>query len=676
MISMRIQHRTALFFGVVLCLLICPSVGVSQDSTSVDSLQRGADSLALAQTTEDVHYDSTGMMRTPQLVGTLDRHMDSSYVITRDRLDWMFFRYIGEVLAWTPGVQVREQFSIGSNSAVSIRGQDWRSVAVTMNGRLLNDPASGTYTPYYLAPEYADRIEVVTGLRAFLYGLNGGGAVINMVTKNYNSNRPFSKINFSEGGYNEQYSDGTFSQNISRKVNITLGFQHQSADPRFFNSQTLAWNARGKIRYEVSRNLNVILSEYYTSTNTRLNGGVDVGNLITQAAFLPQIAPVRSSEAYEKVNRHDVDLSFVGTFLGDTSQVTTVTLYYSNSLREYRDAATGISPADTLPVAADHRSSWMGMLFTQNFELPWQQLNVGATVELRQIEGSPTLGRRRNVVSSAWGKDEITVLHPLVLAGYVRFDQTEGRSYVGAGADAHLHFSRAISVYGGFSFSRRLPTYQELYWNGNAVGRTGTLEAERHRTVEAGTLFNVPDIVTGRVTFFHRVATHPIVAAGFSAPGPFTGVLFTQSSAITTNGIEAALTIRPWILTIEGAGTFMIQRNDSTLRRYPRFSGIGGIYFWNSLFNGNLNLKIGFRGRISTEQDGVQYNPEVSAYADNTGPTIHTGSSVDAVLAARFGDATIHLLWENLLNNQYFLTPYYPVYDRAVRFGISWQFLD
>ncbi|MEK9138544.1 MAG: TonB-dependent receptor plug domain-containing protein, partial [Bacteroidota bacterium] len=276
-------------------------------------------------------------MSTPSLVGTYDQALGNDRMLTKEDLHWLDYRYLGHILESVPGTYLREQNSAGQYSQLNIRGSDWRSIAFTADGRPLNDAATGIFNLFHFTTEYADRIEIITGPRAFLYGLNSTGGAINLLTKNYNSNRPFSKLNYSETGYNYQYSDGTFSQNISRKVNFTFGFQHQSTDGRFLNSAHEAWNARIKVRYNWSRDFNIILSEYHTATQTQLNGGVDYAQSGLVAGLDPLQSVLRNTDAYEKITRNDVDLSFVGTFLGDTTNVSMLTFYYSHNLREYRD---------------------------------------------------------------------------------------------------------------------------------------------------------------------------------------------------------------------------------------------------------------------------------------------------------------------------------------------------
>jgi len=638
------------------------AVRVPTDTTSVP-----ADSVA---------HDSLGRMSTPSLVGTYDRWLDSSKYLTKEDLHWLDYRYLGGILETIAGVQLREQNSEGQYSQLNVRGQDWRSIVFTMDGRLLNDPASSVYNLFHFTTEYADRIEVITGPRAFLYGLNSSGGAVNLVTKNYNSNRAFSKLNYSESVWNYTYSDGTFSQNISHKINVTFGFQHQGTDGRFPNSTHEAWNMRVKVRYNLSRNFNIILSEYLTNTQTQLNGGVDHTASGPARSLDPLQATMRNTDAFEKVSRNDVDLSLVGTIFGDTTNVSMLTLYYSNNLREYRDEETK-SPSNGLFMKSDHRSSWMGAQLTQNFDTGFQRFNLGATIELRQIEASPNIGRRRNVVGSLWAKEELVLGTLVTVAGYGRYDKYLKKDYSGFGADAMIHLAEEISFFGGVSFSHRFPTYQELFWSDTVVARPDPLNSEKHRQAEIGAQLRLTNGLNLRVAYFHRTIDDAIVFAPGSSSSTFPSMVIENIDKITTNGVEANLQWRFWVLALEGTGTIIIRKTrEGSLQDFPKTSANGGIYFWQTLLNNKLELKTGFRGRYVASHVGLEFNPEILAYVPGTGPKIGPGSSVDFFATAHIGDAYIHLMWENLTNMGYFTTPYYPVLDRAIRFGISWEFLN
>lgn len=618
-----------------------------------------------------VPYDSLGRMSIPSLVGTYDRHLDSGNVISREKLHWLEYRSLGGILEQYPGVFLRNQYSEGQYSQLNIRGTDWRGIAITLDGRLLNDPASGIYNPFYFSTEYADRIEVVTGPRAFLYGLNSTGGAINLVTKNYNSNRPFSKLNYSESGYNYSYTDGTFSQNISRKINVTLGFQQQSTDGRFENSEHEQWNGRVKLRYNVSKSLNIILSDYFIHTQTGLNGGVDLATVVTGRAFDPLLATMVNTDAYEKVTRHDVDLSFVGTLIEDTSNVSLLTFYYSRSIREYRDEENRVNP-NGIFIQSDHTSSWMGALLRQNFDTEIQRLNLGANLEIRQIEGSPNLGRRRNVIGSVWVTEEVHVGGIITVGGFGRYDHYLKESFASYGGDINVQFQPSLRLFAGISSSRRLPNYQELYWVGGS-----SLEPEKHTRVEVGVQVSNEHLSLLRAVYFQHLVDRtiqPQLLLGF----PFWGVSYQNSEDTRRSGLDLSVALRFGWFYLEGTGMFIPQKLSSGpgSSEYPTFAANGGIYFWDKIIDDKLDLKVGFRGRYFRSHSGSQFNPEMLAYPSDAGFWIEGSGSVDFQATARIGDAYIQLIWENLTNQHYFTTPYYPVLDREIRFGLSWQFLD
>jgi outer membrane receptor protein involved in Fe transport len=635
-----------------------------RDTTAV----RTADSTLTA-----AERDSVAPMTTPPLVGTLEGALDSSRFVASGRFPWLDYTYLGGIVEIFPGIVPRDQQSVGQYNNLTIRGNDWRRVAYLIDGRLLNDPASGVYNLFSMATEYLDRVEVITGPRAFLYGLNGTGGTVNLVTKNFNNNKPFSKINYTETSYNYQYSDGTFSQNLSRRVNLSWGFQHLGADGRYPNSSDDAWTMRGKIRYNVSPHLDIILSEYYTQTQTDLNGGVNFVLSGSTRSFDRLQAALKNTDSYEKLRRHDVDLTIAGALAGDSVSVSSLTLYYSNTFREYRDEENR-PLSNGVFIQSDHTSSWMGIKALQTLAGEWQKLSCGGSMEVRQIEGSPNLGRRRNVIGSAWGKEELWPNAPVSVAGYARYDRYLNRDYLGLGGDVTFRPRTDLTVTAGLSSSRRMPGYEELFWQDSTVSRSGTPEAERHVTAEIGLEYRNANTLAIRTAYFHRTVSDPIAILPSSGSFVFPSLSFTQGGRIHTNGIEASASVRAWFLYLEGTGTYLVQSGESAY--LPKLTARGGIYYWDTIVEGHLELKAGVRGRYSSSQQGEVFNPEILAYVPNTGARLGAYSTMDLLLMAHIGDAYIHVVWENLTNVQYFSTPYYPGMDRTVRFGIAWELLN
>jgi len=132
-----------------------------------------------------------------------------------------------------------------------------------------------------------------------------------------------------------------------------------------------------------------------------------------------------------------------------------------------------------------------------------------------------------------------------------------------------------------------------------------------------------------------------------------------------------------WVFYLEGTGTYMTQTSaGSNTRLFPKVWANGGIYYWTTLLNDKLELKIGFKGRYRSSLLGAEFNPEVLAYVLGNGPELGQAASGDFFVTAHIGDAYIHLTWENLTNVPYYSTPFYPVLNREIRLGLSWEFLN
>ncbi len=571
-----------------------------------------------------------------------------------------------------PGFVLLDQVQIGQYTALTADGIDWRGIGVLSNGRTLADPASGIYNLELMTEENLERLEVVTGPRAFLYGLNTTGGTINLVTRNYNSNRPFTRLFYSESSYGYAQTDGSFAQNVSRHTNVTAGFHFQGTDGRYLNEADEAWQVRAKIRYALTPNLSILLSDYFTSTNTDLSGGIDPSTF--SFATLVQDVAVKNSDSYEKITRHDIDLTTIGTLFPDSSNVTTLTAYYSGNLREYRDEEDRSNPNGLL-VRQDQRSSWSGIQVTQTLASPLGSMEAGAMTELRQVEGSPTIGRRKTTLSAAWFKDDYALDNNWNLAAYGRIQHILGATRAGIGADARVSLVAGLAAFGGLSSSYRVPNFTELYWSDSTAQGSPGLAPEHHMVFEAGLEWRTDRDNYVRVTLNHRAISNPIFIDRIDTPFLFPRLRFVQGDHEDLTDVTIGFSLRVWRLLFEGSGTYFVSRSGGTASEdLPRLWVAGGAYFRNELFKGNLDLKVGIRGWYRTGYNGDLFNPQVLAFVPNAGLPLGRAASVDFVLLAHLGDAQIHFIWENLPGISYFASPSYPGLDRVLRFGLSWDF--
>jgi hypothetical protein len=223
-----------------------------------------------------------------------------------------------------------------------------------------------------------------------------------------------------------------------------------------------------------------------------------------------------------------------------------------------------------------------------------------------------------------------------------------------------------------------VPTFTELYWSDSTITRNATPSSEIHRLVEGRVVFAPRDLGTISFRVFRRSVDDPILLLPTTERTGFPGFLVANGSSLVTHGLEVSATLRVWLLELDGSATWQERPEGDRLARdvLPKLSGQGGLHLRGEFMGGVLPIRAGARLRWQSSFRGERINPEALAYVLNDGPPIGGWAALDAEVRARIGDAIFHLVWENLTDIQAFSSPYTPIEERSVWFGISWQFLN
>ncbi|MCC6398136.1 MAG: TonB-dependent receptor plug domain-containing protein [Bacteroidetes bacterium] len=631
------------------------------------------------------HSDTT-FARRPDSLGQWDLHTwagsvtlstDTAHTLTATQLEWLVPVSIGHAVATMPGVYIADQASIGQYLRPTMRGVDWRGIGITIDGIPAADPATNMLNLSAIPISMADRIEVVTGPRSFLFGLGAVGGTINIVTRRASHPLPFTRIRYSEAGYGYAYSDGLANMDISRRFNADLGYQFQGTEGRYDNSGHEQWNIRSNLRYHVAEEWDITLSHLYTQSRTGLNDGIDPDAGGLSFAFQPNLATVRNTDAYEKITRHDLALKIAGSFWGDSTNLTSFAVFTSHLLREYRDEETGTIPNGFF-LKQDHKTSRSGASLRQRFRAGPQMIVAGVQAEEDRIVESPTLGSRRNPAVSGWLLDEIAFSSGLVWSLFGRLDHIRGKTHSGFGSDLTIRFGDVITVQGGLSVSHRPGTYAELFWTDSTVFRSDLPAQERHIQGEIGARWEFGEHAHARLVYAYRTVRDPILFSVVSASDLRPKIQLSRGDKLQIHSVELSLGFRIGFIMVEGTGTYIRQTDASGIeaKEIPPLQARGGVYFRDRILGGALDLQAGVRAQARTGFDGSTILGETLFPLQNARARIGMASALDLVLVARLGDAYIHFLWENITDATYFTTPFTPALDRNIRFGVSWEFTN
>ncbi|MCL2389963.1 MAG: TonB-dependent receptor, partial [Endomicrobia bacterium] len=123
-------------------------------------------------------------------------------VITRDEIENKHVQTLGELLQNQAGVNVRVNGSVGAATSVSIRGASTLQTLLLVDGRRVNDIGLGSADFTSIPVTIIEKVEIIRGAGAAVYGTSAFGGVINVITKKSKYDSPLADAGVSRGSFN------------------------------------------------------------------------------------------------------------------------------------------------------------------------------------------------------------------------------------------------------------------------------------------------------------------------------------------------------------------------------------------------------------------------------------------------------------------------------------------
>ncbi|NUN69435.1 MAG: TonB-dependent receptor plug domain-containing protein [Bacteroidetes bacterium] len=611
----------------------------------------------------------------PEL-GSVDPFGGVRTVIPEREIIYTDYRSLYDVIARMPGVFVRDLASAGQQNQLFINGIDGTNIAILVDGIPYNDHNTGTYNLWQLIPDAVERVEFISGTEAIFYDGRSGGGAINIVTKNFDNNRAVTRLRYSQGVAGYTQTDAMFAQNIMNGVNLSFALSHYgfgsgkgSANyrARFINSNTDSWNFRSKLRYNITNSFNLSLSYSYDRTWTGLHGGVDL--LTSTSLFDGLEASVLNSESFEKQFNSHYQLTAAYFPFADSLLTATMSVYSFDRLREYRDEENRGLVTNTLYVQRDLASLGRGtklQLFSH-----FSGVRFTGYADLKRVQSQDII--------TAGAKGELFSGSAVTVTGFGTAVQRPNHFTAHAGARGIFSFTPAVQMFGGYTQNLIGDRQGSMSSAANMV--YADRSTETFSVIEAGLQVNAGPSFTGGLTAQMTTETNPVL---FDTLTDFSGTFgsgwyyFPEGHRVSSLTAFGHITVDEF--HIEGSGTILQlpswSRNGTTLTVMPELTLRGSIYFEGLLAKGALDLRAGVRGMYVSRQTGMRPLDEFGVWIPSTELRFGPSGTVDLFAVGKIGDAFVHLIWENITNTDYLLAPVYPMYQRNVRFGVSWEFLD
>ncbi len=602
----------------------------------------------LSDTTRRVPFDTNKIKEQTRLSHTSDVFSyDSLYI-------WNDDRNLSEIMDERPGYFVFN-FGLGQRNDINYNGRYSRETGIFRDGIQINDNFYQSFDIQNISVNEIDRIEEVSDVSSFFYGINSFSKSINVVTKDIFQPKPFSQLRFSQDRFGALFADVIFSQPFSRKGNVQLGITNQSGDGRYENSAYNIWRGRGRINLFFSPKLNAKLNFYLDNYDRDLNDGLVYSsneNNLTD----PNNATVVSPAVNENLKNYFYDLTLTGRFFKNKNSLTKLMLYSNNSLRHLFNPDT-LNTSNNYPPGYTH-SVLYGLDASQNISVIHgkkfsSDILLGGNIYINLFDGNLFSQFQDNQYSLRLKYD--LSYKDLFISGLVRNDYIYDKNYLNAGLESKFNIIDNRDI--GFQLNGGLNQTKYLLYNSAKMS-----------------LYNVKAIYDLITKFYEVGGTFrykDLSLSGELYEINYGGVYGTHYGANTN------------ISFISQYADVSVSYNYSNELMFPSNYVKSDIAYKNILFRGKLKLKTGFNIKYYNEKYITnQYQTWYSwQYTNNSFPQ-QNQFIADFYVGARIGRANINLTVANIFNSLVYNAYLFPLDDRGgflnsiSRFTIVWDFIN
>lgn len=590
------------------------------------------------------------------------------------------YRYSGDFSNLYPNGFLQDLGSLGQPNEITLYGLGYGSIGLLKDGMTINNRWQNSYDWYHFQSETIDSLELVPLSRGFYYSPFNNPVSINFITKSNVDFRPLSRIRFYQAPNDEALVDVLFNTYLFKRTTLRIQVSNSSIENIFgrdtVSSDYSSWKVLTSLRYMVNNNINVIGTYNFLRTTIGLYGGLreeELGDkLITSI-------PIYSDRTQKTIN-HNFNLKLLGTFIKEFPGE--LNFFYQFNDQFFKQGFETRS-SRILKIENTNKFTSYGINFRQALLLEDIQLEVLANYEQTKFDTDILKSNSIENALSIGGKGELDIYETFFPAAYVKLLRYNNETFFGLGADLAMKISDEFSLFAGGSFFAKPYSILERQYRIDGA----SADKQNITTFEGGLKFNLPVISGSANYFYYNNDNQPIpVIDQYSDSLLINEVGYFNTHKLTSSGLNLSFDINIWVLLLSTKFSYFM--NYDTLNSIPQFSLAGGLYFVDKMFDGNLELKTGINYRYVGSKNYITYDFEKSRgvrfFSDNNSAPqlistemVPTAFQLDFFLAATIDELAIfYFVLENLLDEVYYLVPYYPMYRSGIRFGVSWEIMD
>ena len=592
-----------------------------------------ATSSIIAQQTQTRQELDTVLIKSTRIDIPFKENARTIQIITADIIKKSAATNVAELLQQVAGVDIRRRGTAGSQADLYIRGGGFDQTLLLIDGIKMDDAQTGHHTLNAALPiEVIERIEIVKGPAARIFGQNAFTGAINIVTKKKLNSTV--SANIEAGSFGQLNGSVTFGKE-TENTTIIAHIGTLTSDGYRINSDYENYNYFFKGTFNKQKQpINVIATFFDRKFGAQ--------NFYTPPSF--------GLNEYEETQNSLLGIST--TFQSEKFKITPK-LYWRRGqdifLLQRDNPSFYRNLHITNKVGAEANASYTSSLGITGFGLDISRVSIS----------SNNLGDRNRTMVNLFLEHRFKTGNFDITPGVAVTYFSDFKFHAFPGLDIGYKVSDNLRAYGNIGYTYRIPTYTDLYYNDSSTTGNPNLKPEEALAQELGLKYNTNNFYA-TVSVFNRDADNLI---DFIRPNT-TATKFeaTNIAEVNTKGFEFdanyTFKIKDYNQSLAVGYTFLednIKDQDRDLSRY------------------RLNtLKHHFTTRLRTQLFKNVSQNIIYKHAERT-----DGQSYnvwDASIIFNFNKFDFTVTANNIFNAEFIETGFVPMPESNVLFGLRYSF--
>ncbi len=442
----------------------------------------------------DLDEIEVSAQRSPALYSQVARIVS---VIERKEIESWPAQSVQDLLEYVAGIDIRQRGAEGVQADVSIRGGTFDQTMLLLNGINITDPQTGHHNlniPVSLSQ--IERIEILQGPAARVYGPNAFSGAVNIVTRQNDS--PYARINLGGGSF------GLFDADLSGafktgKLNNSLAVNKKKSDGYINNTDFDIFNVyysnqlkaeTGKLSFQVGYSEKGFgANSFYTPRFP--NQFEEIKTLVSSVKWESDSKLHLTPVIYWRRNQDRFELFRNNPDPWYSSHNYHLTNSFGGNLNSWIQSGLGKTSFGIEFRSENILSNVLGEIMNSPVKVP------GENTEF-------TKSRTRNYISGflehVYYSDRWTISSGLL--GNSISGRNDGIKFF-PGFDVSYKITSGLGIYSSFNTSLRMPTFTDLYYQGPTNIGNPELKPEKTASLEGGLKINTA-VVQGYWIGFYR----------------------------------------------------------------------------------------------------------------------------------------------------------------------------